>query len=381
MSLLATQSAHREYASRPADERLGSLEALVSTATDDRNRSIERTYNLKDLRAVPTDAGSVHLASPKGEARLTHWSFGQLARTIGAPAGYLRDLPATLASDCINYGLTEAVPGTSCNLLVRTPSATDSVPTIRAATSETYGRVWDADLYGGIQQQLARWDDRWTLPPTWSGEPAGAYRGDRDSFLILTNGGSIVTDPSLTNRGPGSGTGTGGGTAPRDSMFRGILVRNSEVGAASVVIERILFRYICGNHMLWSAMADRSFRRRHVGVTALRDTVREISRLAYEWGQASTARDTAIIRALVDHEIAHTKEAVIDELRALGATKDQATAAYELCEKQESVSPRSFWGAAQGLTRLSQAGGYQDERYSMDRIAASLLAKGAKVYA
>lgn len=374
MSMMSTQDPHREYAHRPADERFPSLDALVDNARSDRERSIERAYNLKDLRAVPVE-DSVQLESPRGRARFTHWSFGQLARTVGAPAAYLRDLPPALAADCLNHGLQESPVGTSANLLVRAPNG-DKTPTIRAATTDTYGRLWDSDLYGNVAQQLARQDSRWTLPPTWTGEPAGAYRGDRDSFLVLVNGGSIVVDPSLRNLPTGSTQ-----LSDNTTMYRGILLRNSEVGAASVIIERILFRYICGNHMLWGAIMDRQYRRRHVGVSVLRDTVREIARLAYDWGSASVARDNAVIKALVDHEVAATREGVIDELRAIGATLAQATAAYDTCERTEQVSPRSFWGAAQGLTRLSQDSGYQDDRYSMDKIAASLLAKGARQFA
>lgn len=376
MSLLTSQAANRNYAVRPADERFPSLAAMVTNAESDKARSIERSYNLKDLRATVED-DAVVLQSPKGHAKFTHWSFGQLARTVEAPAAYLRSLSPQLAADCLNFGLTNSPVGSTANLLVKAPNG-DPTPTIRAATSETYGRVWDADLYGNIARQLTDRDPNWTLPPTWTGEGAGAYRGDRDSFLILTNGGSIVTDPTLRLH-PSQDAGKSG---PHDGMYRGILVRNSEVGAASVVIERILYRYVCGNHMLWGAMIDKSYRRRHVGANSLRDTIREIASIAYRWGNASAERDNAIIKALVDHEIAATKEGVIDELRKLGATKEQATAAYDTCEQKEAVSPRSFWGVAQGLTRLSQDGdGYQDERYSLDRIAASVMSKGARQYA
>lgn len=403
MSMLNSQAASREYASRPADERYPSLDALVRAATNEKNLSAERTYNLKDLHVVvagdlgdPADALSradriereqarqtLRLQSPKGEGKFTHWSFGQLCRTLGAPAGYLRELPPTIAADALNFGLQDSEAGTAANLLVKAPNG-DPEPTIRACTSDSYGRLWDAELYGSVINQITRHDDRWQLPPTWSGEAAGAYRGDRDSFLVLVNGGSIVTDPSLRSSAPQPVMGPGGvtlGTSSDGSMYRGLLIRNSEVGAASVTIESILFRFICGNHMLWGAVADQTFKRRHFGSHVLRDTVREIARIAYQWTSASTQRDDAIIRALIDHEVAHTKEAVIDELRAIGATREQATAAYERCEQTESASPRSFWGAVQGLTRVSQDAGYQDERYQLDRIAASLLVKGRKLVA
>jgi hypothetical protein len=361
-------TAAAEYATRPPDERFPSLAALVHHATHEKNLSAERNYNAKDLRAV-AQGREVMLASPNGHARMTHWAFGQVSRMIGAPAAYLRGLSPELAAQCVTYGLHHTATGTSATLLARAPNGKPE-PVIRACTSETYGRVWDADLYGAVADSLTGHDDRWQLPPTWSGEPAGAYRGDRDSFLILTNGGSIVSDPSLRN--------ASGGPADGNGMYRGILIRNSEVGASSVVIEQILYRYICGNHMLWGAVVDKSFKRRHVGKGALRDVVREVGKVAYAHVHASAARDQALIQALLDHELAITKDAVIDELRAMGASIEQATMAYDRCEQTEAASPRSFWGVAQGLTRISQETPYQDARLELDRLASVVLAKGAR---
>jgi hypothetical protein len=371
-------TAAREYARRSKDESFSSVQALVMAAQQDKQLSAERAYNLKDLRVVPVDDSytgaqvnmqtgtSLRLQSPRGTAKFTHWSFGQTCRMIDAPAAYLRELPPTIAADAINFGLQDSAPGTTANLLVK---ANGGEPLVRACTSDSYGRCWDADLYGSVAYQLTDRDSKWQLPPVW-GEPgavAGAYRGDRDSFLIVTNGGSIVNDPSAA-----SGTG---------EMYRGLMIRNSEVGASSVVIETILYRYICGNHMLWGALYDSRFKRRHVGSHVTRDVVREIGRIAYQWAGASTERDNAIIRTLIDREVAHSKEAVVDELRKMGATKEQAETAYDKCEQTERVSPRTFWGVAQGLTRLSQESEYQDERYELDRLAAVVMARGLKVAA
>lgn len=352
------------YANRPQDERFPSVAALVERATHDRALSAERDYNLKDLKIIPSDGGLAML-SPKGEAAFSHWSFGQFSRMVGAPAAYLRSLPAQIAADALNYGISDSTPGTRASLLVQAPNGAPK-PVVRAATSDSYSRVWDDELYGAIQQTIVARDDRWSLPPTWSGESAGAYRGDRDSFLVLVNGGSIVTDPSA-----GSNAG--------NQMYRGLLVRNSEVGASSITIESILFRYICGNHILWGAAVDKSFRRRHVGTRIVSDTMREVATFAQRYVNQSTERDNAIIRLLIDRELATTKEAVVDELRGFGATKEQAIAAYDRCEREELVSPRSFWGAMQGLTRVSQDNGYQDDRFQLDQIAAKVLARGTKL--
>lgn len=378
MSLTIT-TGQAQYYARPQDERFPSIDAMIASAVHDKNLSSERTYTLKDLAVLPS-GDDLQLRSPRGVASLSHWSFAQLCRTVGAPASYLRErLSPELAARCLNHGFQDSPAGTDLRLLVRGQNG--QPPLIRAATSDSYGRVWDADLYGAIdrfviQPGAARsaGTGRWTLPPTWDGRPAGAYRGDRDSFLIVVDGGSIVPDPSLRNaRGAGS-----------DAMYRALLVRNSEVGAASIVIESILFRAICGNHLIMGAVYDRTFKRRHVGKdAALRDTIREIGTIAHRWSNQSPARDAAIIEALISHEIAATKDGVIDQLRAMGATAEQAAAAYATAERTEPASPRSWWGIAQGLTRLSQetGSGYEDHRYEIDRIAGAILARGAKVAA
>lgn len=382
-------TAQREYYKRPPDERFPSIDAMIANAEDERALCQERAYRLKELTFRPvnthaptTDAyrdaahaaqipdATIELASPRGAARLTHWAFGQAARMVGAPAGYLRELPAAIACDALNFGLRQAEKDasgkdTSATLLVKAPNGNPK-PLIRSITSTQYGRVWDAQLYAAMRDQViahgAAGGGNWTLPPTWDGVPAGAYRGDRDSFLIVVNGGSIVNDPSLTN---GDG-----------KMFRGLLVRNSEVGAASLLIERILFRFICGNHMLWGAVIDKTYRRRHVGDKTLADTLYEIRKTAREWSEQSTERDNAIIRGLIETEIAHTKDEVIAELRKMGAAEATAKAMYDMAEQTETASPRSFWGAAQGLTRLSQEQTHQDDRLMYDQLAAAIMARG-----
>jgi hypothetical protein len=162
-------------------------------------------------------------------------------------------------------------------------------------------------------------------------------------------------------------------------MFRGLLVRNSEVGASSIVIEQILYRYVCGNHMLWGAVIDKQFRRRHVGKGVLRETIREIVSIAAKWRDASGDRDQQIIRTLIENGIASTDKGVIDELRALGASAEQAKAIVDATIASEpQLSPASFWGLANGATRVSQQTAYQDERYKLDQLAGAILAKGAR---
>lgn len=395
-------TAANQYFNRPADERFPSLQALIDARECERQASKECVYNLRDLKAVAVGGtpdtedwhkGSIQLVSPKGvPAQFTHYSFGQLARTIGAPAGYLRELPAEIAADAINYGLQEGTePGTAANVLIRRPRAGASeLPTIRACTSDTYGRVWDSQLYGAVARFFGDGTSsaaggQWQTPPVWGQredgslpdgvKPAGNYAGDRDSMIIRVDGGSIVHDP----RGFGA---SGQSSQNGGRLYRGIMIGNSEVGAGSVWIDCVLFDFICGNHYLWGAVIDRKFRRRHVGHKVTRDTINELISMARSFNERSASEDERIIKALVDHEIAQTKEGVIDELRKLNYSKADASEAYARCEANDpTLNPRSFWGIISGTTRMSQDSGYSDGRMQLDQLAAAVAKRGQLAYA
>lgn len=373
----------REYYARPEDERFPDIRAMIASAQEDRDLSKEAHYNWRDLRwtADPTtdpttppdrDTAGLYLESPKARAALTHWSFGQAARMLGAPAGFLRDgLNPEIAARALNYRIQQQPHGSDAVLLVRAANGRP-LPQVRAVTSQTYARIWDATLYREIDRQLG---GTLTAPPTWKTDPrtgapltGGAYRGDRDSAAILISGGSIVTDPSARH-------GQDGG-----ALYRGVIVRNSEVGSCALHLILFLYRAICGNHLIMGINGAKTYTRRHFGQNAARDTMRELYRLAREITTAGAQQDEAIIRGLIDHEIAHTRDAVIDELQALGWTREQAAAAYDRCEQTEpALSPRSYWGIAQGATRASQDSPYQDERHAWDVLAGQLLSRGRKL--
>ena len=65
----------------------------------------------------------------------------------------------------------------------------------------------------------------------------------------------------------------------------------------------------------------------------------------------------------------------------MGATQADAEAAYVATVQTENVSPRSFWGIAQGLTRVSQESGHQDDRLALDQLAAKVLSRGRQLVA
>src|SRR3977135_742653 len=106
VSAVTAYTAHREWASRPPDERYASVHALYEAARARHARIEERATETVDLRTAALELADLAMCHTSGRtAALTHWSFGQLATIASAPPSYLRTLPALIASEAINYGL------------------------------------------------------------------------------------------------------------------------------------------------------------------------------------------------------------------------------------------------------------------------------------
>src|SRR5436190_19813479 len=105
VSAVTAYTAHREWASRPPDERYASVHALHEAARARRQRLEERIIEAGEFRTEAVDDDLAFRESSGRTAALTHWSFGQLATIAGAPSNYLRSLPASIASSAINYAL------------------------------------------------------------------------------------------------------------------------------------------------------------------------------------------------------------------------------------------------------------------------------------
>src|SRR4051794_1158177 len=359
VSAVTAYSAHREWASRPPDERYASVHALYDAARARRSHMDERTIETGDFRTEAVTADDLALRESSGRtASMTHWSFGQLATIAGAPPNYLRTLPATIASSAINFGL-QRIRREQHQLF-----ADETEPwTVHAITSPRYARVHHDELAGRVLDLTAQ-HPAWHLPLGYKdGEfgaekvPSGAYLGDRDMFLFLVDGNRDLDDPTdRTHAG----------------LFRGFILRNSDVGAAALTLDMFLFRMVCGNHLIWGFQHVAGFRRRHVGAS-IQDawtTSLDDVRAALD---ADTADDrTKLLRATAQ-ELGPTRDAVLETaVQRLDLSQKQAVEAYILAEQFEA-NPRSVWGYVQGLTRLSQRTPWQDGRFTLDRAAGRLL--------
>src|SRR5437870_3620304 len=323
VSAVTAYTAHREWASRPPDERYGSVQALYDAARARRLRTEERTIETVALRteAVASDALALRDTSGR-EAALTNWSFEQLAGIAAAPPKYLRTLPAAIASDAINYGLHRQRREQHQLLADR-----DAPWTVHAVTSPRYARVHHDELAGGVLDLMAQ-HPAWSLPLGYKDGvfgaervPSGAYLGDRDMFLFLVDGNRDLDDPTdRTHAG----------------LFRGFILRNSDVGAAALTLDVFLFRAVCGNHIIWGFQHVAGFRRRHVG-TSIQDAWTTSLNDVHAVLDADTAADRTLLLRATTQDLGPTRDAVLETaIRRLDLSQKQAAEAYTSSEQHET---------------------------------------------
>ena len=359
LSAVTAYTAHREWATRPPDERYASVSSLHEAARARRTSTEERVVEAHQIRtAAESDDALVLKDASARTSALTHWSFEQLASMIGAPPKYLRTLPAPIAASAINVGLQRQ------NREAHQFFADRAAPwTVHALTSLRYVRVHHDELAARVLDLMAE-HPAWNLPlgykdGVYGAElvPSGAYLGDRDMFLFLVDSNRDLEDPTDRSHA---------------GLFRGFILRNSDVGAAALTLDVFLYRVVCGNNIIWGFQHVAGFRRRHVGASiheAWTDSLHSV-RAALD---ANLADDRTTIHRATTHELGADREQVLDAATTrLELSRKQAAEAFGLAERFET-NPRSIWGFVQGLTRLSQRTSWQDQRFALDRAAGRLL--------
>lgn len=132
-----------QWFSRPADERYLSLSDLYAAVRRRTERRRTRTVESAAIRveAGRDDAERLALLLPDSDAPIapTHWSFGQLVSLVGAPAAYLRLLPASLVGINLQFALNSHRAEQ-----LKTLEIEDGRVELRAATGPEYGRYLDS---------------------------------------------------------------------------------------------------------------------------------------------------------------------------------------------------------------------------------------------
>jgi hypothetical protein len=389
----------REWATRPADQRFTSLAALRAFLAHRDELTVELTRPVTGLSIAPDgermvtadQGGTLYVRStdpatgaPGGRAMFSHWSFGQLAGIAGAPAGYLRRLPAPLAALCLTDNLARNGAGAFgdsgvSKMLIRGENGRPAQ--LAAFTSETYGRIRDLVVVDSVIEVLNAADKAgtWGIPGTFggnsgrqytpyngTGQDTTLYAGDHDSFVFLADESRLIAQP-----GAGDYAGvTGGAGRP---MSRGFIVSNSEVGSRTLRVQLFTFDYVCCNRIIWDASVVESLAIRHTS-GAPRRFMAEALPAIRAFIEGSDAPMVARIERAQTTPVGDGKpETLTAWLRAMGLTGTVAQGTTELAAL-ESGRTDTVWSAVQGLTAYARGIEYADERTELESFAGSLLA-------
>lgn len=394
--------ANAQWKTRPADQRFWTLEEARDFSAGYAKTAEEIEVDFGRSALVAGDDDNIRLALGGGrEATLTNWSFGQLAKTAGAPAEYIRKLPAPLAIQCVEHGLDQHFAGRddmTRNAIVHANGTT----VLRSLTSDRYARFWNWKVF---ERLIDLQGDGWRVPParptggqetpnsrpatkadvlrnkTSGGglavkvgdpiAPAGIYASDHDMFAFMVNEDARLDD------------GTDGG------LSRGFFVSNSEVGAAALRVTMFHYRHVCGNHIVWGAENVIEVAVRHVGDVEGRFSV-ELAARVKEYGEASAKEEKSRLKKAKATILGKTDDEVLDAVfKAFTKTRKYNlpsglsgktfALALEAAKAHEDTDgePYSVWGMVNGITRVSQRTAYADERNFLDRAATAVLGLAA----
>ena len=366
-----------EWFSRPDDERYLSLSELYASVKGRAERSRTRTVESAAIRveAHRDDPENLALILPDADAPVapTHWSFGQLASLVSAPAAYLRQLPAPLAGINLQYGLTSHRAEQ-----IKTLETEDGRTELRAVTGPDYGRIYDHELVAAVQKIAGNGtgDTRWKVPGTldWSSgvynpmvditrDTTTLYASDRDVFLFLVDDMNPIEAGKLPDGSP-------------DLYFRGFYCWNSEVGAKTLGIASFYLRAVCQNRNLWGVEDFQEISIRHSKYAANR-FAHEAAPALTRFADSSPRPFVEGVRAARERIVAHSDEDRTDFLRKQGFSKAETARIVETVLAEEGRPPESVFDFVQGITAVARPKPQQDARLDMEGKAKRLLEKVA----
>ena len=366
-----------EWFSRPADERYLSLSELARSVRDRADRSRTRVVEsaLIHVEANRNDPERLALILPGTDTAIapTHWSFGQLAGLVGAPAAYLRQLPAALAAINLQYGLTS-----NRAEQIKTLETDDGRTELRAVTGPDYGRIFDAELVEAVQRIAGNGtgDTRWKVPGVldWSTgiynprvditkDTTTLYASDRDVFLFLVDDLNPIEAGRLPDGSP-------------DFYFRGFYCWNSEVGAKTLGMASFYLRAVCQNRNLWGVEDFEEISIRHSKYAANRFAHEAAPALA-NFANSSPLPFVNGIKAARERIVARTDEDRTDFLRRRGFSKAETGTIIDTVLAEEGRPPESIFDFVQGITAVARDKPHQDARLDMEGKAKKLLDRAA----
>ena len=356
MKMSELYEAHAQWANRPADQRYETLDALCAAVKDRRLRSRSVDIDLGQISAE-TKNDTIVLNHGIKSVEPSHWAFGQLSGWVKAPGEYLRRLPAPLAVANINHGIQTVAKERGALKFMAITNPDSDINTLQAVTSTTYGRIWDADVADAVQRIVERTNGKFYNPKAYvNGEvrPSGLYASDRDIFVFMIDGGSVLD------------------AGPRAQLNRGFFAWNSETGARTFGLTTFLFNKACGNHIVWGAQDVRDLRIKHCSQAPTRFDA-EAAPLLAEYCESSAQPELDAIKKAQNFILPEGKDKFVEFLQTSGRfSKNEANEAWSFAKAEEGDC-RTLWQAVQGLTAYARGFDFVDARVDLETRAGKLL--------
>ncbi|GLI95255.1 DUF932 domain-containing protein [Methylocystis echinoides] len=366
-----------EWFSRPSDERYLSLSDLFAAVRGRTERSRTRTIESSAIRveASRDDAERLSLDLPGSDSpvAMTHWSFSQLASLVGAPAAYLRQLPAPLAGINLQYGLTSHRAEQ-----IKTLEVENDRVELRAVTGPDYGRIYDHELVSAVQRIAGDGvgDTRWKVPGVldWSTgiynpnvlvteETTTLYASDRDVFLFLVDDLNPIEAGRLPDGSP-------------DLFFRGFYCWNSEVGAKTLGIASFYLRAVCQNRNLWGVEDFEEITIRHSKYAAAR-FAHEAAPALTRFANSSPLPFVNGVKAARQRIVARNDDDRREFLRKRGFSKAETAKIIQTVLAEEGHKPASVFDFVQGITAVARGKTHQDARLDFEARAKKLFERAS----
>lgn len=361
-------TASQQWATRPADQRFKSLDDLVAFTRHQREISRGAVLSSRALHAAPVEGDETRrrlmvVGPDETPSNPTHWAFGQLANRVGAPAGYLRSLPADIAADALNFGIFKR-DVEDMGVLIRQNGGLE----LAAVTGPNYGRVWNSDIAKALRDRFGNGlDGDFTVPGEFGKavdvtiENTTIYASDRDMFVFLADEKNRIEVPG---RRPGL---TG-------SLARGFFVWNSEVGSKTLGIATFLFDYVCCNRIVWGAEGFQEFKIMH-SKSANDRWLEEVVPAIQTYANKSTA---GITEAIENARKARIEGDNLDDFLRRRFTRTQAEAIKAVHIAEEDRPIETIWDVTTAATAYARGITYQDDRVDIERKAGQIMALASK---
>lgn len=348
--------AHRQWATRPPDQRFETIADLLAATERRRDFSVEDSVDLGALKVRSTESGDIELHGLGTSLGFTNWSFGQFCGRLGAPPKYLADLPASLVAENLNAGLE-----TQAHDRAMVYSHRKATPEVAAFTSKRYGRLHDAEVVRWVRNLIrgSSWRQPLANPvgtfgrPGPLARPSGLFASDRDLFMFL------VDEDRRIEFG-------------EESLARGFFVWNSEVGSKTFGLMTFLYRFVCGNLIVWGAEEVSKIRIRHVGDRVEERAFAALHDALKAYRDRGTLADKAVIQNAMAFQVAKDDAGAEAWLTDQGFSRQIAHEAVHHAVLEEGGAG-TLWQLVNGLTAHARSIPYQDQKSQLEGQAGKLL--------